>query len=1131
MFSTNAAGLKFKLQSLKNEIKRVNASIFTVQETHFAKKGKVKIENYSIFEAIRSKHNGGTMIGIHNSLCPMLISDYNDDFELLVVEIKAGQKEVRIISGYGPQECWNESERLPFFLALEKEILKAELQGKSIIIEMDSNSKLGKDFIPEDPHNQTPNGKLLAEIVQKHGLVVTNGVEDKVTGAITRRRVTKDSVEESIIDHVMISADLVDDFESLVVDEERNHVLTKLSKTKAGVVKKESDHNALISKFNFKWNKRIKTKRIEMYNLKNFECQKKFKEITNSSESHLSEIFDNEEDLNKGTKQFMKRLDDIIKKCFKKIRIKDRPNKELEELFRKRNILKNKTDLKSLSELKEIEVKLADYCAEINYNKIKEEISYIKCEEGGIHSGNLWKLKKKLNPKSRDPPTAMKDKEGNLVTSPNLIENIALEVFKDRLKNRPIRDGLNKMKEDKEELCYSRLKSAGRNKTPPWTMDQLETVLKYLKRNKSRDPYGYANDIFKDDVAGDDLKLAILKLCNRIKAEQHFPESLENADISSIYKNKGKRNEFNSYRGVFRVPIIRTILDRLIYNDEYDTIDESLSDSNVGARKGRNIRDNVFVLNAVMNSIINGKEEAVDVSIFDVDKCFDAMWVEECINDLYDAGFNNDKLPLLFLENQNANIAIKTVNGTSKRVSVKNIIMQGTVWGSLCCTASMDKLGQLVYNDRDLIYKYKGEVDIPTLGMVDDVLCIQKCSEDTVKMNAAVNAFIESKKLTLSETKCHRIHIERKPNKPVECQQLKVHDKVMEDSTREKYLGDILDNSGKIRATIEERRAKGFGIVNEILAILEEIPLGRYRMEIGLSLRKAMLLNGILYNSEAWHAVTDKELKGLEGVDEHLLRSLVHGHSKTPLEFIYLETGAIPIRYVISCRRMIYLQTILKRSNEELTKRVFEAQKQSATKGDYFELVKEDFENIGEELNEEEIIATPVQAFKRSIKEKTKLAALQYLQNKQSIHSKVKGIKYSTLETQGYITSPLFSDSEVSLLFAMRSMCVRECKANFSSQYRSTQEVYCTLCTEQKPDDQKHVLQCKVLSDQLKSDEMVINKISYDDIFKGPTNQKNITSLFSKLLEIKKKSGSTNPSTLHCQALKTSYDLPLCIVN
>ena len=43
-----------------------------------------------------------------------------------------------------------------------------------------------------------------------------------------------------------------------------------------------------------------------------------------------------------------------------------------------------------------------------------------------------------------------------------------------------------------------------------------------------------------------------------------------------------------SYRGIFRVPILRTILDRLIYNDEYDDIEEALNDSNVGARKGRN---------------------------------------------------------------------------------------------------------------------------------------------------------------------------------------------------------------------------------------------------------------------------------------------------------------------------------------------------------------------------------------------------------------------------------------------------------------------------------------------------------------------------------------------------------------
>ena len=75
---------------------------------------------------------------------------------------------------------------------------------------------------------------------------------------VFRRRITKDSIEESIIDHVLVSGDLADYLESILIDEERLHVLTRLTKTKKGVVKKQSDHNVIISKFYFQWNKKIK---------------------------------------------------------------------------------------------------------------------------------------------------------------------------------------------------------------------------------------------------------------------------------------------------------------------------------------------------------------------------------------------------------------------------------------------------------------------------------------------------------------------------------------------------------------------------------------------------------------------------------------------------------------------------------------------------------------------------------------------------------------------------------------------------------------------------------------------------------------------------------------------------------
>ena len=82
------------------------------------------------------------------------------------------------------------------------------------------------------------------------------------------------------------------------------------------------------------------------------------------------------------------------------------------------------------------------------------------------------------------------------------------------------------------------------------------------------------HELFKEDVAGDDLILAVTKLMNRIKSEQVFPESLSAANVTNIYKNKGLRSSFDSYRGVFRTCVFRNILDRLIYNDTYHTIDK-----------------------------------------------------------------------------------------------------------------------------------------------------------------------------------------------------------------------------------------------------------------------------------------------------------------------------------------------------------------------------------------------------------------------------------------------------------------------------------------------------------------------------------------------------------------------------
>ena len=203
--------------------------------------------------------------------------------------------------------------------------------------------------------------------------------------------------------------------------------------------------------------------------------------------------------------------------------------------------------------------------------------------------------------------------DGNLVTNVETIKDMAAKAYKHRLRNRPIKEGMEEMKKAKEKVALKVMEAASNNKTDSWDMADLDIVLKKLKNNKSRDPHGLVNELFKDETAGEDLKVAILHLMNRIKDEQIYPKCLELCNISSIWKLKGPRNRFNSYRGIFRVSIFRAILDRLIYNDEYENIDSNLTDSNVGARKMRNIRDNIFVLNAIINCKKTANEEALDI--------------------------------------------------------------------------------------------------------------------------------------------------------------------------------------------------------------------------------------------------------------------------------------------------------------------------------------------------------------------------------------------------------------------------------------------------------------------------------------------------------------------------------------
>ena len=73
---------------------------------------------------------------------------------------------------------------------------------------------------------------------------------------------------------------------------------------------------------------------------------------------------------------------------------------------------------------------------------------------------------------------------------------------------------------------------------------------------------------------------------------------------------------------------------KMVWSDVYEILDKNMSDSNIDGRRNKNIRNHVFIINGIINEVINGKGEAIDIEIIDYRQCFDSMWLSESINDL-----------------------------------------------------------------------------------------------------------------------------------------------------------------------------------------------------------------------------------------------------------------------------------------------------------------------------------------------------------------------------------------------------------------------------------------------------------------------------------------------------------------
>ena len=555
--------------------------------------------------------------------------------------------------------------------------------------------------------------------------------------------------------------------------------------------------------------------RKEVFKLKDKEGLRLFSELTSNCPK-LVQLSQHSSDFLEDAKKWMNKIEDIKHQSFKKIRITGKAksqNPELEtmmkakqELISKLGKIGNPVQKCIIEEnIQIINREISTICSDRNSKIVKEHIEQLSNEDGQVCRLNMWRLKQKLCPRNIDPPMAKRNSNGDLISNPDMLKQLYVDTYKNRLRHRVIRPGYEQLETSRSFLFNLRLSLSKTRKSKPWTQSQLITVLKSLKTGKSCDALGYSNELFKPQVIGNDLLESLLNIVNRAKYEVSIPRPFTLTKITSIYKNKGEKCDLNSDRGVHSVTKFRAIIDKLLYNDKYPEIDRNMSDCNVGGRKNRIIRDNLFVINAVINDALSYQKVDIDIQFYDLSQAFDSMWFEETMNDMWETmEVRDDKFALISEMNAQVDLFVKTPVGDSEVFTMTKIEQQGNGLGPIKCSNQMDSISRECLRDNVEMFKYRNAVSIPPLGMIDDIGAIAKCGPESVILNAIINAKINMKKLTLNQTKCVKLHICKDDRKPcpkpksdsanirnVRCVFLEVQDCEMQNAENEKYIFEM----------------------------------------------------------------------------------------------------------------------------------------------------------------------------------------------------------------------------------------------------------------------------------------------------------------------------------------------------
>ena len=1013
IYSCNVRSIGNKKKSLEQILEDNSIDIAILQELNV--KNMHYFKGYTQFNYISNRKFHGISLlakNFYKNKIMRIPHEPEENFEIVHVILKDTIPLLNIMGVYMDVETRQTVEKIESsWLKITKMVEEILERGESITLLGDFNRPINPEV-----KNESSGTKLLNSWVESEQVILANNRN-------IHTRIDPHTGKGSTLDLALVSKNIETCVSQFRVDTDRKITPFSIRNIKGQVLKRHTDHLAITLSLNIIKRKELKAKKVPMINFSNQEGWLNYPDISNRYADKIKEIVRNNDDTNAIMRK-VKLVDDeicvesfgiIYKKPSKKYKKKKKSSKDIKDLYQE--------------QVKELEEMLAIGITGKDVNK------------------KMYKLRSIIKGPKTQPQErmAINDPEtGELITEDEEIKRVSLQHNVKILTKNKMRE------EDREEF---KMKSEKHNEImkkdnlDEWKLD-TNTFMRVMEKAKEKNKGFYK--LF--NKAGESYKWAIFDIMEKIVKTEQIPEIFRDTSLIQIWKKKGSALDLKNMRFIHMRMWQSRLFTSLITEKIKSKVVEATPKSQLGGMPGQSSVDHLVTLKTWMKMLEERKLGGV-FQCFDMEKFFDKESLLDVMYVMKDKAKIDDKSYRSLVKiNDPTRISVKTSVGESKKATMPDSMGQGGPEAALMSSCSIG-------NGMKDTFKYEysariGRVGLNNLIFQDDIAKLNSKVEDAREGCIRIDETLKKKRLSVNYGKSKYIifgdkKFKNKARRELEKYPMMMGNVKIEESVKEKYVGDQIHNNGceqSITETIKERIQNSKRVVNEIIETCNNPLMDSLNCaKVPFNLFEAQVIPALLNNCESWIGIKDKHIKDLQRVQDEFIWRVLRISDKTTKAIINWDIGLAPMKWRIAERKLQQVRKTMAKHISNTNKQVLYAEVECKIKGLVYECTQ-----FCRELRIPNLMI--IERTKNEIKEVIKAQIKEEFREAMEKQKKVSDRLTDNPEDNSYIK--ILSLPLARVWFRYRARAIAGVKSNFKHSYN---DLSCDFCSGNVEMTQTHL--------------------------------------------------------------------------